>query len=379
MSTLTPGQILDYLRSREAAMASLLQEIMAIESPTTNKAAVDQLAAFLAQHLRGMGAAVEILPQVSVGDVIRATWNAGDGGILLLCHMDTVWDLGTIHADWVRTEDGRIYGPGSMDMKGGIVVTLGAIEALQALGGLPDTPITLLINTDEETGSEASAPIIEAEARRHRVVFVMEPAEDGAYKTSRKGMSQYQVHITGRATHAGANHVEGVNAIEELARQILTIQGFTDYAAGTTTNVGIVQGGTRSNVVPAQAWAHVDSRATSQARQQELDAKMRALKPHHPEAQIEVTGGIEAPPLERIPQIAALFAQAQAIAREIGIDLREIAVGGGSDGNRTAALGVPTLDGMGVVGAGGHAINEYAVIASLPERAAILAAMLRSV
>ena len=378
MHTESNRQLLAYLRDHQQEMVDQLQQFIALESPTNHKPSVDQLGMVLAEQLRQLGAAVEILPQTEVGDVIRARWGQGDDGLLILSHMDTVWDVGTVTGRPTTVEDGKLYGVGSMDMKGGIVIALWALRALREHNVFPDQQITYLLNSDEETGSQVSGGIIEEEALKHRAVFVTEPPEHGAYKTARKGVSSYRVTATGRAAHAGAEHAQGVNAIEELARQILIIQGMTDYEIGTTANVGVVEGGTRGNVVPAQASAQVNVRATTRANAIKIDEQMHALKPHHPEATIEVEGGIGVPPMERTPEIAALFKQAQSLAREMGIEITEGSTGGGSDGNRTAALGVPTFDGMGVVGEGGHSIHEYAVIDSLPERAAIMAAMLRT-
>ena len=378
MHTESNRQLLAYLRDHQQEMVDQLQQFIALESPTNHKPSVDQLGMVLAEQLRQLGAAVEILPQTEVGDVIRARWGQGDDGLLILSHMDTVWDVGTVAGRPTTVEDGKLYGVGSMDMKGGIVIALWALRALREHNVFPDQQITYLLNSDEETGSQVSGGIIEEEALKHRAVFVTEPPEHGAYKTARKGVSSYRVTATGRAAHAGAEHAQGVNAIEELARQILIIQGMTDYEIGTTANVGVVEGGTRGNVVPAQASAQVNVRATTRANAIKIDEQMHALKPHHPEATIEVEGGIGVPPMERTPEIAALFKQAQSLAREMGIEITEGSTGGGSDGNRTAALGVPTFDGMGVVGEGGHSIHEYAVIDSLSERAAIMAAMLRT-
>jgi glutamate carboxypeptidase len=295
--------------------------------------------------------------------------------------MDTVWDVGTVAERPVRIDEGKLYGPGAEDMKGGIVVALWAMRALRELGLLPEQPITLLLTSDEETGSITSRPFIEAEARKHGLVFVMEPPvpPHGSLKTSRKGVGDYRVSVTGRAAHSGADHGKGINALEELAHQIRTIQGFTDYETGTTFNVGQAGGGTRRNVVPAEAWAEIDVRIIRASEAARVAAQMQGLRPHLPGAKVKVSGGFERPPMERTAEIAALFARAQALASGMGLMLSEASTGGASDGNLTAALGVPTLDGMGVVGDGGHSLDEYALIASLPERAAVLAAMLRGV
>ena len=370
-------RILSHLRQHQSAMVADLKKLIALESPTSDKSAADALGKVLAAELRGLGGAVDTVPKAEVGDVLCARWNAGAGGVLILSHMDTVWDVGTLADRPTRVEGNRIYGVGAMDMKGGIVIALWALRALRELGLFPQQPITYLLNADEETGSKASGGEIAAEARAHRVVFVTEPPQDGGYKTARKGVSHYIVRAIGRASHAGADHERGINAIEELAHQILKIQAMTDYEIGTTANVGTIQGGTRPNVVPAEAQIAINIRAKTRANAEAIHQQMLRLRPHHPAAKLIIEGGIQVPPMERTPEIAALFHQAQQQAAAMGLVLTEKSTGGGSDGNRTAALGVPTLDGMGIVGDGGHSTDEYGEIDSLPERAAIMAAMLR--
>ncbi len=373
-------RVLAYLRDHQDDMVALLTRIVEMESPTSDKPSLDRLGTFLAEQARALGAEVQIQEQAKAGNHVLARWGDGKGGALLLCHMDTVWDLGTV-AEWpVRIEGGKLYGPGALDMKGGIVNALWAMRALRELNLWPGRPVTLLVNSDEETGSHTSRPVIEAEALKHEIVFVLEPSvpPDGALKTWRKGVGMYRIAVTGRAAHAGADHERGVNAIEELAHQILTVQGFTDYQAGTTLNVGVVGGGTRSNVVPAEAWARVDVRAMSAEEATRIDARMHGLKPHLPGTTVQVSGGLNRPPMVRTPHIVALYKKAEALAAEMGFDIAESGTGGGSDGNFTAALGVPTLDGLGVAGDGGHAVDEHVVVSSLPERAALLAAMILS-
>jgi glutamate carboxypeptidase len=380
MTTYANQRVLACLRDHQDDMVALLSRLVDMESPTDDKAALDRLGAFLADYVTTLGAEVEILHQLQAGDHIRARWGEGVGGALVLCHMDTVWDLGTVVERPVRVEDGRLYGPGAFDMKGGIVIALWAMWAMRELGCMPVARVTLLITSDEEMGSLTSRSIIEAEALQHDVVFVLEPAQPpyGSLKTWRKGVGDFQIVVTGRAAHAGADHDKGINAIEELAHQVLTIQGLSDYEAGTTLNVGLTGGGTRTNVVPEQAWARVDLRVMNAGEAARVQARMQNLKPHHAGTTIEVSGGLDRPPMVRTPEIAALYARAQRLAVDISIEITEAGTGGGSDGNFTAALGVPTLDGMGAVGEGGHAVHEHVVIASMPERAALLAAMLRS-
>lgn len=376
---MTAQKILTFLRSHQDDMTQLLTRLVEIESPSDHKPSLDKLSAFLANELQEMGAVVETLPQVQAGNHVRARWGAGEKSALILCHMDTVWDLGTLAGRPVRIEDGKLYGAGAEDMKGGIVIAIWAIRALRELGLFPAKTVTLLLNSDEEIGSDTSRPTIEAEAQSHRAVFVLEPAEPPyAYKTARKGVGEFHIKVRGLATHSGADHKRGINAIEELARQVLTIQGFTNYEVGTTVNVGVISGGTRSNVVPAEARAEVDARVLVAEEIATLEAKMKGLKAHHPGAVLEVSGGFDRPPMVRTPRIAALYARAKEIADGLDLKLAEACSGGASDGNFTAALGIPTLDGMGVVGDGGHALDEHVVLSSLPERATLLAEMIRS-
>jgi glutamate carboxypeptidase len=372
-------RILAHLRDHLQEMTALLALLVEMESSSYDKSSIDRLGGFLAEQARGLGAMVETLPQAKCGDHLRARWGGGPGGVLLLCHMDTVWEPGTVVRRPIRIQDGLFYGPGAFDMKGGIVNALWAMRALLDLDLLPDRRVTLLLTSDEEIGSRTSRAAIESEASTHDAVFVLEPAQPpyASLKTSRKGVGLYQVTVTGRPAHAGADHEKGINAIEEMAHQILDIQQFTEYAAGTTVNVGVVRGGTRSNVVPAQATARVDVRVTNAAEARRLDIRMHSLTPRLPGASIDVSGGINRPPMVRSDGAARLYAQAVALGGELGLRITEAGSGGGSDGNFTAALGIPTLDGLGVVGDGGHAEHEHVVLASMPERAALLAAMIR--
>jgi glutamate carboxypeptidase len=360
-------------------MVDHLARLVELESPTDDKMAVDRLGESLAADLGALDAQLERLVQPEAGNHLLARWGEGEGGTLILCHMDTVWDVGTVADRPVRVKGGKLYGPGAFDMKGGIVIGLWALQSLKALDLLPTARVTMLLTADEETGSRTSRGIIEAEAQRHDVVYVLEPAipPHGALKTWRKGTGGYKITVMGRASHAGADHQRGINALEELAHQVLAVQAFTDYEAGTTFNVGVAAGGSRSNVVPAEAWAKIDVRIAKASEGARVEALMRSLKPHLPGAGLEVIGGLGRPPMERTEKIAALFAQARSLAGEMGLDIAEGGTGGASDGNLTAALGVPTLDGMGAVGDGGHAIDEHVIVSALPERAAVLAAMLR--
>ena len=368
-----------YFDAREQDMVAELRRLVEIESPSRDKAAVDALGAVIAESARALGATVTLNEQTERGDHVVARWGEpmSSKQALILCHMDTVWSLGTLAERPPRVEDGRFYGPGSYDMKAGIVIALAALRGLHALEQWPSRPITALFTSDEEIGSQTSRALIEDEARRSDLVLVLEPAlSDGSLKTGRKGTGSFRVTTSGVAAHAGGAHDEGVNAIEELAHQILAIQRMTDYAQGSTVNVGRVQGGERVNVVPDQAQAWVDLRVTTPREGQRMLEQLSSLKPKLRGASVHVEGKLSRPPMPRDGLMVQTFQRALAIAAEIGLTLTEGATGGASDGNLSAALGVATLDGLGSVGDGAHALHEHVIIRSLPERAALLAALL---
>jgi len=366
------------MQGREQQFVDLLREVVELESPSLDKATTDKLVTWIAGKLQDLGCTVERIAQEQYGDhLIARYWPehlgpAPEGQLLALCHLDTVWPAGEIVWRPFRVEDGKAYGPGAMDMKGGVVQALMALQAINDLGLRPARPLVLLFNTDEEIGSRTSRPLIEQEALRSKATFVLEPAEGISIKTFRKGVGMFRVCVQGRAAHAGADHKRGVNAIEELAHQILRIQALTDYSSGTTLNVGVVSGGSRTNVVPASAEASVDCRVSTMAEAERITETMKALQPVNPAAKLTVDGGLNRPPMERTEAIVAMYEKARGLAAELGFELPETGTGGGSDGNFTAALGVPTLDGLGAIGHGGHAIDEYLVIRYMPERAALL-------
>jgi glutamate carboxypeptidase len=348
-----------------------------MESPSTDKAAVDRVARFVAERARAAGAEVTVLPQERWGDHLLARWGDGAGGFLLLCHLDTVWPVGTLAERPWRVEGEQAFGPGVYDDKASAAIILAALEGLQALGLAPRHPVTVLFNSDEEVGSPSSRPLIEAEAARARVVFCVEPARpDGALKVWRKGTGRYTVTALGRAAHAGADHEKGVNAIEELAHQVLRLQAMTDYGAGTTVNVGRIEGGTRANIVPDRAQVRVDVRVKTMAEWERISAAIAALQPVLPGARLVVEGGMSRPPMEASPVTLEPFWRAQEIAAGLGLTLTADGTGGASDANFTAAMGIPTLDGLGALGDGAHSVDEYIFIPSLTERAALLAALL---
>lgn len=350
------------------------------ESPTTDKAAADICGGELAARLAAMGARVTVLPRTDAGDHLRAEFGSGPRQVLVLGHFDTVWPVGELERQPLRREGGRLYGPGAYDMKAGLALGMLAVRALAASPeGLPGR-IVFLCTSDEETGSASSRGIIEDEARRSEAALVLEPSlPGGAVKTSRKGCGQYKLRVSGVAAHAGIEPERGASAIHELARIVAALPYLADADRGLTVNVGTIRGGTRPNVVAASAEADVDVRVMSLADAAEVDAAFQALRPHDPRTTLDITGGFERPPLERTPAGAALYELARAAAAELGQNLGEGASGGGSDGNFTAALGVPTLDGLGAVGDGAHAVGEYVDEAELPRRAALVAGLLRRI
>ncbi len=369
---------LDDFRANTAEMVATLRRLAGIESPTTDKAAVDRFSAVLAAELQPLGAALTFHHQARAGDHLEARWGEGSGGLLVLCHMDTVHELGTLARLPVRESDGKLYGPGVEDMKGGLVVLLAALRGLQARQLKPARPLTALFTSDEETGSATSRALIEQLARASAAAFCLEPAlAGGALKTARKGTGSLDLLARGRAAHAGADHGQGRNAIEELAHHILAAQRLTDYARGTTANVGVIRGGTRPNVVPDEARAEVDLRVTSAAEAERLRAWAASVRPVLEGTTISAAINFDRPPMPRDATMAATFQKAQAIATRLGLNLGEGSTGGGSDANFVAALGVPVLDGLGVQGDGAHSEHEYMLIDSLPVQAALLAELLR--
>jgi glutamate carboxypeptidase len=352
------------------------ERLAALESPSTEKSAVDRCGAELAKMLRDAGASVESLRRMDRGDHIRAEWPGDGAPVLLLGHFDTVWAVGTLANMPLRRDGGRLFGPGVFDMKGGIAIAITAVRALLERGARRPG-IRMLWTTDEEIGSGTSRHEIEASARECRAVLVLEPAlPGGALKTARKGCGEYELLVDGAAAHAGLDPGKGVSAIHELADQIRDIQALGDLADGVTVNVGIVDGGTRANVVAARARAVIDARALRSADANRVDAALRSLQPKRSGARLTVRGGFERPPLERTPDVVRLFDVARDVARELGRALDEGAAGGGSDGNFTAAAGVPTLDGLGAVGDGAHASHEHVVIDELPWRAALIGGLI---
>jgi len=350
-----------------------------IESPSNSKSGVDRLAVFFAREFERRHGRARVLPHPKVGSAVCAEfWGPlrGQKSILLLGHLDTVWGIGTLAQMPFRIRAGRAYGPGILDMKSGIVCGLWAIQALQALGIAPARPVRFFLNSDEEVSSQAFRQLILREARRARAVLVLEPAAPGgALKTARKGVGDFKITVHGRSAHAGVDPEAGVNAVSELARQIIHVQSFARPDKGLTVSVNVVEGGTRPNVIPECALMLVDVRVPRRHDAMVIERRIQGLKPFDPKARLEIEGGINRPPMERRMALG-LFQKARALGCQMGMQLREASTGGGSDGNLTAALGVPTLDGLGGVGEGAHARHEHVVIHELPRRAALLAALL---
>lgn len=374
--------LLDYLQARQTAMVEAVEFLVNLESPSTDKLLLDRLALHLQARFVALGAAATVISNPTHGNHVQVILVPDDAApmarpALLLAHFDTVWAEGTLATRPFHVADGRAWGPGAYDTKGGIVVAEYAFRALTALGWALPRPVILLLNSDEEIGSHSSRALIEGLARQAEYVLVLESAEPGdVLKTARKGVGRFKLEVTGRAAHAGIEPEKGVSATVELAHQILQLHSLNDFTRGTTLNVGIIHGGTRVNIVTDHAEAQIDVRAWTPAEAERITAALQQLSPVLPGAQLKLKGQFNRPPMECTEQSARLFQRAQEIGRELGLNLQAGASGGGSDGNFTAALGVPTLDGLGAVGEGAHAENEQIYVDALPTRAALLAALM---
>jgi glutamate carboxypeptidase len=375
-------QILRELRGRQSDMLKLLGEFVRCESPSHVKSAVDRCAAMVAREWRQRGAKVGILQQRDRGNHVRAEiWDGSPrptGQIMVLGHTDTVYPLGTLEKLRFRVARGRAWGPGTFDMKGGIVLALHAVDALRALKIQPTKRLVFLWTSDEEIGSESSRRAIEQEARRSDAVLVLEPSfgREGRLKTQRKGVGGAEIIVKGRSAHAGIDPEKGVNAVHELALQITRLMKMNDPLHGITVQTTVVSGGTITNVVPEHARALMDIRYARAADVPRITRRLHSLRPILKGARLEVRGGADRPPLERTVAVKKLFAAAQELMQQMGLPLGEASTGGGSDGSFTAALGVPTLDGLGAVGDGAHSPREHVVISKLPERASLIAGLL---
>lgn len=370
--------ILAFAQAQQGAIVETIRQMVEVESPSDDRAAVNRHVDQLCDMLSGE-AKLTRKKGGTFGDHLLVEFNLPGrkktGQVLALGHTDTVYPLGILKTMPWRVADGRLWGPGVLDMKGGVAFFIYAMRALRELDIPVASKVVLQLNSDEEVGSDSSRPLTEAMALKSKCVLVLEPGTGltGKLKTARKGVGGYDVTVTGKAAHAGVDFENGANAINELARQIAVIAGFTDLSKGLTVNPGVIHGGTRTNVVPALACVEVDLRVARLRDAAFLEKKFRGLKPFDKRCSLTVTGGLNRPPMERTAAIGALFAKARGLAAEIGVALEESATGGGSDGNFSAALGIPTLDGLGTVGEGAHAVNESILIDRIADRTALLA------
>ncbi|MBV6393519.1 MAG: Carboxypeptidase G2 [Anaerolineales bacterium] len=355
----------------------LLKHLVETESPSHDKTAVDRVGAIVAEEARKLGAKVEVVPNLETGDHVIARWGSGGKPMLLVCHMDTVFPLGTIEKFPYREEEGKIRGPGVSDMKASIAISLGAID--DALKNRLTRPVALLCTSDEEIGSHTSRELIVKMAREAELTLVMEPALlDGSLKTWRKGVGGFTVKARGRAAHAGGDHEKGRNAIEEIAHQVIAIQELTDYEKKTTVNVGVIKGGTVSNVVAEEAEVEVDVRVMQIEEWNRVEAAMKNLKPALEGASLQITGGLNRPPMPFDELMQKTFKKAQVIAAQIGVELKAGGTGGASDANLVAPFYVPVLDGLGAIGEGYHSDREYIFAGSLAQRVKLISALLRN-
>ena len=373
--------LLRYFSSRQQDLLAGVRALVEQESPTGDAGATSAIIAKLKTRLDAIGATTK-LHKTERGNHLLSRMTSGPSlhaPVLLLGHVDTVWPLATLTDRPFRVENGSAFGPGIFDMKSGVEMMIAALEAIRALELQPGREIRMLLSCDEESGSTTSRDLITAEASDCGAVLVLEPSlPGGRVKTARKGIATYEVIARGISAHAGLDPEKGVSAISELARQILTLNALNDLKEGISVNVGVIRGGTFSNVVASEARAEVDVRFRTMAQGEDISRRIESMRPVQSGAQIEIRGGINRPPLERTPAVVALFDRARSIASQLGFDLGEGPSGGASDGNFTAAQGIPTLDGLGVEGDGAHAAHEHIVIADLPRRAALITALLTS-
>jgi len=375
---------LHYFEDRRDQLVQTIRELVEIESPSDDKRALDGIAKFLADKFEQLGGRAQFHRSLEFGDSLQVNFTGTSTTrkpILLLGHYDKVYPIGTLADMPCKIENGRLHGPGVLDMKSGIALMLFAIEAFKTWPGELPRPVTVFLVSDEEIGSHSSRKITEALAKQSAGVLVLEPAAGlrGAVKTARKGVGEYTLRVKGIAAHAGLDPGKGHSAIVELARQIGAIAKLNNLQRGISVNPGVLGGGTRTNVVAAEASVRIDVRIKQAKQAASIDRKLRSLKPFDKHCKLEITGGINRLPMERTAGVAHLYKEAQSIAQQMNWKLEEAAVGGGSDGNFTAALGIPTLDGLGGVGEGAHATHEYIVISELPRRALLLAGLIESI
>jgi glutamate carboxypeptidase len=371
--------VLAYTQNHQSEIIGFIRELVECESPSDDPAAVNRFVDLFAAKVSDI-ASVKTLPGgKSFGKHMRVEFKLPgrkkDGQVLGLGHSDTVYPLGTLKSTPFRADEKALWGPGVIDMKGGLAFFVFAMRALRELDLPVSRKVILQINSDEEVGSESSRTLTEEAARKSAAVLVLEPGTgaEGKLKTARKGVGDYTVLVRGKAAHAGVDFTSGASAIAELARQIGVITTFTDLAKGTTVNPGVISGGTRTNVIADLAAVEVDIRVAKLSEAPKLDRKFKALKPVDKRCSIEITGGLNRPPMERSKGVAALFEKARLLGRDLGVNVEESATGGGSDGNFTAALGIPTLDGIGAVGLGAHTPHEHLFVDRIADRTALLA------
>ncbi|UWZ85421.1 M20 family metallopeptidase [Occallatibacter riparius] len=365
-------------REKETALVELIQRLVRVESPSDDKDAVDGCGALVTEHATALGGRVKVHRQRAFGDAIEVRFGPRKKTaerVMLLGHIDTVWPVGTLKTMPCRVGEGRLWGPGTLDMKAGVAMGLTAAEMLTEAGML-DREVVLLLNSDEEVGSPVSRPVTEKLAQECSAVYVLEPAQVLAYKTARKGTGNWRIEIKGVAAHAGVDFEKGASALRELARVVETVSGWTDLKRGLTISVGLAAGGSKTNVIPAEAWAEVDGRIARIADGARIEQKFARLRAVDKRCSVTVTGGINRPPMERTRGTVALYQRARALAADLGLELDEAATGGASDGNFTSALGIATLDGMGAVGEGAHATHESIALEHLAPRTALLAGMI---
>lgn len=374
---------LRYATEKQADIIAFIRELVECESPSDSPEAVNRFVDLLIERTKHI-ASFKTIKSKGYGKHLRLEFKLPGrkkhGQILGLGHSDTVWPLGALSAMPFRQANGRLWGPGVLDMKSGLAFFIYAVQALRDLDIPVLRKVVLLVVSDEEIGSKTSRVLTEAEAKRSDCVLVLEPGTGlaGNLKTARKGVGNYAIHVEGRASHAGVDFAGGASAIVEAARQIEKIAGFTDLHRGTTVNPGIITGGTRTNVVAAEARIDVDIRVARLRDAASLDRKFKSLRPFDKRCKLRIEGGLNRPPMERTKAIAALFERAKKIGTEMDVDIEESSTGGGSDGNFTAALGVPTLDGLGGVGEGAHALNESILVDRIADRTAVLAGLLNT-
>ena len=379
------SSMLNHFRALQASILDSIRVLVERETTSREEARLNEIAGFVASQLSDLGGQIELTPQPGYGTHLRARFDFGhdlsEEQVLVIGHLDTVWPVGTLDRMPFRlTPEGAAHGPGVFDMKSGIAIAVRALNAIRTLGLQTKRPVTLLLTCDEEIGSKTSRSLVEEEAKRSAAALVLEPPiTGGVVKTGRKGIGVFGVRAIGRAAHAGLDPRKGINANVELAHQVLRLAEMNDHERGVTVSVGVMNGGTTINVVPAEASAKVDVRFWTPEDGERIVSEIRSLQPVLAEAQLEITGGINRPPMPRSEKNIALYEHARDLAAELGFELNDAVVGGGSDGNFTAALGVPTLDGLGVDGSGAHADHEHIIISDIPRRAALLTRLMQTV